>query len=91
MNWTAEQSEQIQEFGRTQFKVSDVAIVLQISEMEFLQEMENEQSEAYKAYWKGRLLGEYEIRKSVMELANGGSSAAQTLAKQFIDEAKVAD
>ncbi|MGI4865438.1 MAG: hypothetical protein ACRYFZ_16060 [Janthinobacterium lividum] len=43
-----------------------------------------------RAMLRGRLREEAELRKSVFELAKAGSAPAQTLAKQFIDQARVA-
>lgn len=41
-----------------------------------------------KAFRKGNLLAEAELRKSIMELAKAGSSPAQTLAWKMLDSQK---
>ena len=91
MKWTDEMLSQIEELGKIQFAPRQVAIVMGIPELELLEMLEEQDSPVHQAYWKGRLQEEAEQRKAVLELAKGGSAAAQALAKQFMDEAKVGE
>lgn len=91
MKWTDEKLKFLEELGKAQFSIKQVAIVMEVSHKDFAEVMEDEDSPVFKAYWKGRLLEEMAQRNAVLELAKGGSSAAQALAKSYIDEAKVSD
>lgn len=88
MNWKPEELELIARLGKMQHSLKNVAIALQVPEIDLLAEFENEESEAFKAYHRAKILADLDIREAIYELAKGGSSAAQTLFKQFMDDAK---
>jgi hypothetical protein len=51
--------------------------------------MQDQESDFYKAYYKGRLQSEYDLRKSVVKLAKSGSSPAQTMAMDMLNKSKL--
>ena len=89
MKWTEKELNALEEFGSHLFKTEEIAILMGVDGHQFAQEMANPASDTYKAYHKGRLVREMKIRASIFELAEGGSAAAQALAKQFMDEIKL--
>jgi len=49
------------------------------------------QSPAFRAFQRGRLKREAELRKGIFDLAQNGSSPAQTMAIKLIENAKADD
>lgn len=91
MNLTDEQLTELQRFAGLFFNVEQIAIVLQVDAIELAEELANTQSEAHKAFWKGRLMEEARQREVVFNLSAGGSAPAQNLAMQLMERAKLQD
>jgi predicted DNA-binding protein YlxM (UPF0122 family) len=77
MNLNKEQLEEITRFAMLQFSAKEIAFIMQIDETEFQAEMNNTESEIYKSYYRGKLLAEAEVRKSIFTMAKQGSTPAQ--------------
>jgi len=88
MNLTDEQLKEVESLAELFFSPGDIAIILEVDQECFIRAIATQYSEIYKAYNKGQLLGESKIRKSVMELAENGSSPAQTLMLQLKKESE---
>jgi hypothetical protein len=73
---TADQLSQVQEYAMYLFSEDQIALILEID----LAEMQ--QPAAIRAMNRGRLIAEAAVRKSILQMAQAGSSPAQ---KQFIE------
>ena len=79
----------IETLARVQFTPADVAIMLNDEYAfdlftELTTQLVNKSGPLYEQYNKGRLLGEYENRRSIMIMATQGSTPAQALMKDMI-------
>ena len=88
MNYTQEQLLQIEDIAATGYEPKQVAFMLGVSPAEFCELIRDEESEVSIAYFKGLYSSEYAVRKSVMTLAQSGSSPAQTMAMKIFDGTK---
>lgn len=88
MNLTAEQLKEVESLAELFFSPGDIAIILEVDHDKFISEVHAGFGAAFKAFNRGFLLGESKIRKSVMELAENGSSPAQTLMLQIKKQAQ---
>ena len=66
------------------FTPKQIAIALEFELDDFVNACLENGSDCYNAFEGGRLKSEYEVRKSVMQLAKAGSSPAQTMALEMI-------
>lgn len=89
MDLTKKQLEEIEAGGKCQFTVENVAVIIEVDPKAFEKLMHDKNSAAYKRYTKGRLQAEFEVRQSIIELANRGSSQAQELFLKLRDELKI--
>lgn len=81
MSYTDEQLEKIEEFAQLQFLPAQIAIIIGVDESTLENEVENN-SPAKKAFLRGQLKAEAEVRKSILDMAKRGSTPAQ---KQIIE------
>ena len=79
----------IEEYSGLFLNHEEIAILIAVDLEDFLREMRNKKSEAYKAYFKGRTLSKVEVRKKVIELAKKGSQQAEELTRQYIKDQEV--
>jgi hypothetical protein len=83
---SSEQLAEIERLSGLFFDFVSISIVVEIDVHLFLKEIDNTDSQIYKAYFKGKLLAECEIRKSVIQLAKQGSGPAQLLALKMLND-----
>lgn len=81
MSYSEEQLKQIEEFAQLQFLPEQIAIIIGVDETD-LQEQIEKNTPAKKAYLRGQLKAEAEVRKSILDMAKRGSTPAQ---KQIIE------
>jgi len=86
---TEEQLQEIEKFGGLLYPPDKVAVIVGMSAKAFRAELEDEESPIYQAYYRGLYLSEAAIRESVLTHAKAGSSPAQQLALQFLEEVKI--
>lgn len=89
MNFTDEQLAEIELMGSCFFTYKDIAVLLEVDPKELKEILEDQNSEVYKSYEKGRLKSELEVRKSVVDLAKRGSSQAQEMVLKYITDIKI--
>jgi hypothetical protein len=77
LNLSEEELKQVEEFAGLCFTPEQIAVILEKDEDDFLAEFKRKSSVIRKAYNKGALIKEAEVRKSIFELAKSGSSSAQ--------------
>lgn len=83
-----EQLRTIEEMAGVCFTPQDIAIVIGIDWETAKQEFKNKKSDFYLSYKRGELVHMLNVRKSIYDLAKGGSSASQT---EFLKLRKEAD
>lgn len=89
MDLSEKQLTEIEEWARALYSPREIAIILHLDPDALREEIEDERSEAYQRFHRGRLISEGVIRKSIFDLAENGSSTAQGLALKLIEEAKI--
>lgn len=80
----------IEQYSSLMFTKDEIAEILEMPSDAFMELLEKDE-EAFKAFRKGRLVKEAKLRKAVFDLADNGSSPAQTLANSMIIDAKMND
>ena len=86
MKYSDEQMKAIEEYAELLFSAGDIAIMIEVNQDEFIKEIHSNTSECYKEFNKGKLHAEIIIRKSIIELAEAGSSPAQNLLLKMKEE-----
>ena len=80
---------QIEQYSGLMFSKDEIASILELELEEFEKCLDDPQ--AGKAFKKGRLLRDAELRKAIFDLAANGSSPAQAFATKLIENAKMDD
>jgi len=88
MDYSPEQLLQIEDIAAAGYEPKQVSFMLGVSPAEFCELIRDEESDVSIAYFKGLYSSEYAVRKSVMTLAQSGSSPAQTMAMKIFDGTK---
>jgi hypothetical protein len=83
--------EQLQANAALMFSVKELSIIIEIEYKHLHYLVTNPKSPEYAAFHRGRLEAEAIIRKAIYELANNGSSPAQTQFLDLIESAKLDD
>ena len=73
------------------FNRHEIAVIMEVDPVELSDLLLDKQSPACKAFQRGRLKREAELRKGIFDLAQNGSSPAQTMAIKLIENAKADD
>jgi DNA-binding transcriptional MerR regulator len=71
------------------FTPAEIAEVLEAPEIEFNQEIEENDSPIRKAYRSGFLTRQLELRERIFQDAKNGSSPAQTIANKLMDNCMI--
>lgn len=85
MEWTDEQLLELKKFGAAFFSVKKTAICMQLHEKDLADELRNDKSEGYAAYYSGFYESEAKVNKAIIDLAINGSSPAQMQAIKLMD------
>lgn len=85
---TITMAEQIETYAGLFFSREEIAIIMELGEKE-IAALAFVGSPEYKAFHKGRLVAESEIRNSILEMAKKGSSPAQALAMDILKQAQL--
>lgn len=73
----------ITEWAKLYFTPQEICIALELNYDEFLTRFIDETDPVYKAYHKGVLISEAEMRKKVIKLSNEGSAPAQNIRNNY--------
>lgn len=80
---TTEQIKELEELAGALMPLEHVATILGVSLEQLCIELENENSEAYRAYNKGKLMTIVANNTKVISLAKQGSSPAEMMVKKM--------
>jgi len=83
MNLKEEQYKEIESMASMFFSAEEIAINIEVDPDEFVELILTKQGEEYKAYFKGWLTTETQLRKSILQSALNGSSPAQQMMKEY--------
>jgi len=82
--------EDLETYASLMFTKSEIAIILEVPEQRLMEAL-NDHPPSLVAFQRGRLKREAEVRKGIFDLAQNGSSPAQTFAMKLIENAKADD
>ncbi len=88
---TEEQLKSLEEFASLMFTLEEIALILEVDFQELSEGVRDPDSDQFKAFQKGRLEREAQLRTSIFTLAANGSSPAQMSALKLIEHAKMDD
>ena len=80
----------LETYASLMFSKQEIAVILEVDPSELIRILDEENNAAI-AFQRGRLKKEAEIRKGIFDLAQNGSSPAQTFAMKLIENAKAND
>lgn len=86
---TTEQQEMIERLAGLFYTPQQIAVMIDVTPCTFVTFCKMEESIAYRLYWKGYYEAELAFREQVKKLANLGSSPAQTLLANIINQSKM--
>ena len=81
----------IETYASLMFTKEEIAVILEVDPVELKGLLQERESLVLKAFQRGRLKREAEVRKGIFDLAQNGSSPAQAFAMKIIENAKMDD
>ena len=84
--------EELAEIGKLAavfYTPKQIALILELPVAEFVEACSEEGTVCFNAFFGGRLKSEYEVRAAVVQLAKAGSSPAQTMAMQLLNNSQM--
>jgi len=82
---------EVENYASLMFTKEEIAIIIEVDPLQLQTVLEDRDHPAYRAFRRGRLKREAEIRKGIFDLAQNGSSPAQAFAMKIIENAKMDD
>ena len=89
INLNDEKLIELEQLGSVATSYEDCAIILELPIEQFKISMKDVFSIPAKTYQRGFLKAEFEIKKSIFNMAKNGSGPAQQLAMKLIEEIKI--
>jgi len=81
----------IETYASLMFTKEEIAVILEVDPSELKILLQDRESPSFRAFQRGRLKREAEVRKGIFDLAQNGSSPAQAFAMKIIENAKLDD
>ena len=85
---TAEELAEVESLAGLFFSPREISVMLELPLPEILEQIDINAGNFYRAFQKGRLQNEVDLRKAIMQLARAGSSPAQTMAMDLLNKSK---
>ena len=82
---------EVETYASLMFSKDEIAVILEVDPAELAVLLQDQDNPVFRAFQRGRLKREAEVRKGIFDLAQNGSSPAQTFAMKLIDNAKAND
>ena len=82
---------EVETYASLMFTKEEIAVILEVDPAELVVLLQDQDNMAFKAFQRGRLKREAEVRKGIFDLAQNGSSPAQAFAMKIIENAKMDD
>lgn len=83
---STESLDKIRELAGLFLSIREIALLAGLPYKELQAQIEDEDSQAYLAYFEGKTRSKYEIRQKVVQLAKMGSPQAETLSEKYIED-----
>jgi len=80
---------ELEQFASLMFTLEEISLILEVDYGELRSFLNDPVSDYLKAFRRGRLRREAEVRESIFKLAHNGSSPAQMTALKLIENAKM--
>ena len=82
---------EVETYASLMFSKEEIAVILEVDPAELAVLLQDQDNPVCRAFQRGRLKREAEVRKGIFDLAQNGSSPAQTFAMKLIENAKAND
>ena len=82
---------EVETYASLMFSKEEIAVILEVDSVQLVDLLEDQDNPVFRAFQRGRLKREAEVRKGIFDLAQNGSSPAQTFAMKLIENAKAND
>ena len=82
---------EVETYASLMFSKEEIAVILEVDPVKLVDLLEDQDNPVFRAFQRGRLKREAEVRKGIFDLAQNGSSPAQTFAMKLIENAKAND
>jgi hypothetical protein len=82
---------EVETYASLMFTKEEIAVILEVDPAELVVLLQDHGNVTFKAFQRGRLKREAEVRKGIFDLAQNGSSPAQAFAMKIIENAKMDD
>ena len=82
---------EVETYASLMFSIEEIAVILEVDPVQLVDLLEDQDNPVFRAFQRGRLKREAEVRKGIFDLAQNGSSPAQTFAMKLIENAKAND
>jgi hypothetical protein len=82
---------EVETYASLMFTKEEIAVILEVDPVELVVLLQDHDNGTFKAFQRGRLKREAEVRKGIFDLAQNGSSPAQAFAMKIIENAKMDD
>ena len=82
---------EVETYASLMFTKEEIAVILEVDPSELKTLLKDQGNPVFKAFQRGRLKREAEVRKGIFDLAQNGSSPAQAFAMKIIENAKMDD
>jgi len=82
---------EVETYASLMFTKEEIAVILEVDPSELKILLKDKDNHVFKAFQRGRLKREAEVRKGIFDLAQNGSSPAQAFAMKIIENAKMDD
>jgi len=89
MNLTTDQLSLIEEYASNLMTWAEISILLDIHDGSLIEEFMNKNSQAYRAYEKGKVKTFLAIRKNIVEDAKRGAPHSEVMALELINNQKI--
>lgn len=89
MNLNETELETVQELASLFYSPSEVAVVLEVDQDDFVSVIRSGGGDVYRAYMKGYFEGDIDLRRSIKDSALHGSSPAQAIMREIQKLSKV--
>ena len=82
---------EVETYASLMFSKDEIAVILEVDPAELAVLLQDQDNPVFRSFQRGRLKREAEVRKGIFDLAQNGSSPAQTFAMKLIENAKAND
>lgn len=85
---TAEELAEVESLAGLFFSPREISVMMELDVEEIFLQLDTCDGRFYRAFQKGRLQNEVDLRKAIFQLARAGSSPAQTMAMDLLKKSK---